>query len=424
MAGTVLEYLSEYGGETFGELPFHDVDSLILSQFCYLKFDGLVPGPEERKDYVSLSQLREHPDFDRLFSDIRYEKPNRLLFERMADSRRFGELKLNYYENIIEHDTEVQFSAVTFLLPNGVIYVAFRGTDENMVGWKEDFNMTFMDVVPAQILAVKYLNEVARTFEGDFLVGGHSKGGNLSVYSAMHCEEEVRQRIRLIYSMDGPGFRREVLSQGAYLEIRDRIVKLLPQSSLVGMLMEIDDRYEVIKSNSFGLTQHNPYTWEIEGAEFVREGEIDPRAKAIDLAVNEWILGQDEENRKRFVDTVYQIFDSCEANTLIEFASGRSRNLNKVLSTLRGQDEETIRMLRRIIRNLVDLGAMHMKAEFLTEAESKRRRQSARSQELWNSLTEAGARTLERIKKESLLKSEKHLKKGSEGKETGNGENI
>ena len=200
MKGTIIDYLKEYADVSLKDEPMNDVDSLVLCQFSYLKFDGLVPLVTENGRSVSLQQLYEHSDYEKLYGDERYEKENRALFEAMRKCVRFRNMKLNCYINIIEAqaDFETQFSAVTFLLEDGTMYVAFRGTDETMVGWKEDFNMAFLSPVPGQEFAVKYLNMVTARLPRDFYVGGHSKGGNLAVYAAMNCYPQARDRIRKI----------------------------------------------------------------------------------------------------------------------------------------------------------------------------------------------------------------------------------
>ena len=189
--GTVLDYLEKYGKYSFEEMPMTEVDSLALCQLSYLKFDGMVPGQEEKAvlPAVTLESLKDHPDFEKLFADVRYEKPNRALYEKMISGERFRSLQLNYYINVIEQRWETQFSAVTYTMGDGTRYIAYRGTDETIVGWKEDFNMAFLSPVPGQAYSVEYLNSVAEKFDGPFYVGGHSKGGNLAVYSAMNSTD-------------------------------------------------------------------------------------------------------------------------------------------------------------------------------------------------------------------------------------------
>ena len=184
-------------------------------------------------------------------------------------------------------ETETQFSAVTFRLPNGICYVAYRGTDETIVGWKEDFNLAFSEPVEGQLLSVDYLNRAAESIAGSFYVGGHSKGGNFAAYACMNCEGKVRGRIMGIYDHDGPGLRPEVKALGAYDEIADRIHKTIPHSSLVGMLLYTDGVYRVVESRTIGLAQHNPYTWLVKDDHFQIVDEVYAGRKVLDESLNQ-----------------------------------------------------------------------------------------------------------------------------------------
>ena len=181
MAGTVIEYLQKYGDISFREKPLNDVDSLALCQLSYLKFDGMVSDVRHNGPSVTLREIAERPDVDKLFGDVRFEKENRALFEGMLSGRRFRDMKLNCYINLVEKEWETQFSAITFILDDGTLFLAFRGTDETIIGWKEDFNMAFLSPVPGQEYSVKYVNMVTGWLHQPFYIGGHSKGGNLAV---------------------------------------------------------------------------------------------------------------------------------------------------------------------------------------------------------------------------------------------------
>ena len=330
-ADTVETYLKTYGRLSFALYPFNEVDSLLLCQLVYLKFDGIVPGLRENKNSVILRELRRNPDRERLFQEIIFEKENRVLFARMSGSRRFGSLRMNCYVNIVDKVREVQFAAITFLLEDGTVYVAFRGTDETIVGWKEDFNMACQCPVPGQTFAVKYLNVVAKRFSRPFYVGGHSKGGNLAMYGAMYCASGVRDRILRIYNMDGPGFRPEVLQSARYAMIADRVVKYLPAFSVVGMLLAGDDRYLTVEARSLGPIQHDPFRWKVRNGHFVLTDRIYPAVYRTDQALNQLIFSLTEAQRKRMVDAIYQILSEAHVDSVLEFTSDMTHNLGAVI---------------------------------------------------------------------------------------------
>lgn len=363
MADTIIGYVKKYGVHSFAEAPINDVDSLVLCQLSYLKFDGIVPDVRENGRSVSVEEIAFHADYEQLFADERYERDNRALFEAVLQSRRFRTLRLNCYINIVEKEWETQFSAVTFLLDDGTLYIAFRGTDETIVGWKEDFNMAFLSPVPGQAYSAKYLNMVTGKLHKPFYVGGHSKGGNLAVYSAMKCIPKVQERIIKIYNMDGPGFRPEVLEDCRYEDVADRVVKILPQSSLVGMIFEKDIHYRVVESRTFGLLQHNPYTWRVKDGKFVEVDGIYERRQLTNNALNEWILSLNEQQLRTFVDTMYQIISASQADNLIDFAADWRKSMNGMVSALKEVDEQTAKMLRETVKMFFEITGLHLKKE-------------------------------------------------------------
>lgn len=370
--GTVLDYLHEYGNYSFREKSMTEVDSLALCQLTYLKFDGLVPDVRENRRPVTLKSLAESADFDKLFRDVRYEKVNRELIGKMLAGNRFSTLKLNYYVNVVEKQWETQFSAVTYILDDGTVYVAYRGTDESIVGWKEDFNMAFLSPIPSQEYSLSYLNTVAARLNKPFYIGGHSKGGNLAVYSAMKCPDHIQKRIIRIYSMDGPGFRPEMLKSGEYNVIADRVVKILPHSSLVGMLFESDMQFQVVESKTFGLAQHDPYSWLVEEDHLLRVDGIHERCLRRDNTLNQWILSLDEQQLRIFVDTLYQVISASQAENVIEFTAEWKRSMSGMLSAMKEVDDETMRMLKEIVKALFDIAGEQVRQEVTKNVQDSR----------------------------------------------------
>lgn len=363
MAGTIIDYVKEYGDRKWSEEPLNDVDALVLSQLSYLKFDGIVPEFRENRPSLTLRDIYQHESYEKLYADERFEKDNRALFEGMLSSGRYADLRLNCYMNIVNKSLETQFCAVTFLLEDLTFFVAYRGTDESIVGWKEDFNMAFMDPIPGQDYSVRYLNSVMSRMHNKIYVGGHSKGGNLAVYAAMKCIPSVRERILKVYSLDGPGFRPKVLESGSFGVIEEKMVKILPRSSLVGMIFEKDIRYQTVESRSFGLAQHNPYTWIVENGRFKEAEDIYERRKFMDAALNEWILSLDEEKCRIFVDTLFHVIDASGADDLITFTKDLKKSMRGMYGALKEVDPETSRMIKEIIRSLYEMTRERMTAE-------------------------------------------------------------
>ncbi len=370
--GTIIDYLKNYGDYTLDEMPFSEVDSLALSQFAYLKFDDFAPSVGEERPMAGLQEMMEHKDYDHLYADERYREDNTALFLGLSQSKRFGGMKIYNYVNLIDLENETQFSAVTFRLPNGVCYVAYRGTDESIVGWKEDLNLAFSEPVPGQRMSVDYLNRVAEDIEGPFYVGGHSKGGNLATYASMNCDAQVRSRILAIYDHDGPGFRPEVRARGYYDEIVDRIHKTIPHSSLVGMLLYSDGTYRVVESKTIGLAQHNPYTWLVKEEHFKIVNELYAGRKFMDEALNQWILSLSQEQVRTFSDTLYQVILASETDNLIDFTANWFQSIHKIGAALKEIDPQTRKAIIRIMKSLFEIISLHMKERMRSRNEQQR----------------------------------------------------
>ncbi|MFA9464441.1 MAG: DUF2974 domain-containing protein [Velocimicrobium sp.] len=351
--GNCIDYLIQNGKYGLFEKPFNDVDSLILCQLSYLKFEGIVPELSKRRKSMKFMDVFTHPLREKLFIDQRFEIPNRRLFEAAAFSKRFQTMKINYIDNQIDLDKQIQFAAMTFFLEDGTVYVAFRGTDETIIGWKEDFNMAFKTPIPSQLLAVEYLSKVARRFKGNFIVGGHSKGGNLAVYASMKCQDSVRCRILYIYTNDGPGFMKEVFSTKEFESIQPRIIKIVPQSSLIGMLLQHQEDYQVIESKAKGgVGQHDPYTWEVKNDEFVYKNDLNQGRKLFNERLNGWVEELNEEERSTFVETLYKIISVTEAETLMDLTQEWKDNSLKMVNAIKEVDADSRKMLRKIIGEL------------------------------------------------------------------------
>lgn len=320
----VFDYLDWRGDLPFSAAPFSPPDNLILCCLSYVHFGGIVGGVGE--ELVSLAHAAE------LFA-VSGEEKERVrvpsdgeLLKKAAKTRRFADLRLCRYVSRLDFEEEKQFAAVTFLLPDGSVYAAFRGTDSTLVGWKEDLNMSFLESVPAQEDALAYLKDTAVRCPGPLRTGGHSKGGNLAVYAASLAPQAVQDRLLAVYNNDGPGFSGDLLRRPGSRRIADRVHTFVPQSSIVGMLLEHDEDYLVIRSSGAGPMQHDPYSWEILGPDFVRLESVTQGSRLVDRTLKDWLAGLEPGDRRGFIDSLYEILSSTNAVSLGDLSTGRLKN--------------------------------------------------------------------------------------------------
>lgn len=340
---------------TFDRQPFNRVDSLILSWAAYLRL------PEERLEAhdwrgVRLGDLFRAEDFGCLFQRHWDVSSSRKLLTALAASPRYRDIRVMGYTQQMDAGLEKQFAAVTFQWEDRWGYIAFRGTDSTLVGWKEDFNMAFQYPVPSQEAAQRYLAQAAKHCKGELRVGGHSKGGNLAVYAAAHSAQEVQERLVRVYSHDGPGFLAAVLQSGEFQAIAPRLDKTLPQSSLVGMLLEQQENFRIVKSDRVGLWQHDPFSWQVEGNDFCLQEELTPDAQYLDKTLNRWISSLTTAERERFVDSLYALVDAAHIETLAQLRAQWQESVPAILKAASQLDPDTKEFLFQTGMALVALG--------------------------------------------------------------------
>lgn len=352
---TIKDYLDWRGDLTLACDPFNEVDSVILSMVCFIDFADIVPAPGQ-PGTVTLREAMERfdrmPEKNRRFGVI---IPNDTLdlAHAAAESARFGDAELFAFQNTVDEDREMQFAAVTFRLSDGTLFAAFRGTDDTIVGWKEDFNMTFMSHVPAQDEAARYLDRVALQYPGGIRTGGHSKGGNLAIWSVVHAGVNVKTRVIRAYSNDGPGFSKELLESPEYRLMRDRCITFVPQSSLVGMLMEHDENYQIIRSAQTGLLQHDPFSWDVERNHYAYLTERSAFGEHSDAAMRLWIDSMTPGEKQTLVRDLFTVLESTGAKTLTELTEGGLKYLSVMRKTVAGYDKARRKNMNKLLARLI-----------------------------------------------------------------------
>lgn len=334
----LFDYLEWRGDLTLAESPLNEVDNLIFSLLSYVDLENIVPGHGKRGVTVreaAAEYFFTHDGKDPHPLGLIIPVDILTLFRRMAHTRRFRDLILEGYVNEISESRETQFSAVTVRMPDDRLFVAFRGTDDTVVGWKEDFRLSVLEEVPAQTMAADYLNRLDLTPETKLFVGGHSKGGNLAVWGAVHAEERVRERVQVAWSNDGPGFSEGTVTSEAYQALAPRIRILFPEDSLVGLLLEHEERYTVVKSNRKGILQHDGLSWEVLGGSFLRADALSPIGIRNDTVVRERIDSMTREERRELIGIMFSLIESTGSKTLTELRGEGMRGALTMMKSFR-----------------------------------------------------------------------------------------
>ncbi len=332
------------------KVEFNEVDNLILSRLSYFPFDGIINKDEEITIKEAYARTKALGTTGRTLQAEDID-----LYPVLAKSIRFGNCKLTKFVNKIELEAEKQFAAITVILPDDTIYVSFRGTDNTIIGWKEDFNMSFSELVPSQIDSVKYLEDVAKKYKNKLRVGGHSKGGNLAVYASAFSNEETKKQIIEIYNNDGPGFSDKVIGSKEYNEILSKVHTYIPQTSIIGRLLKHKEKTTIVKSTETGIMQHDLYSWQVLGDKFVRTKQTN-YSDFIDTTITNWLKEVSPEQREEFIDTWFNILNSTNVKTVNELSSKWFRNVGTMVKTYNNLSPETKKMMTKTLSALLRAG--------------------------------------------------------------------
>ena len=353
----MLDYIKEFGHVSFEERAFSEIDALVLTELEYLPLEKVVPSDENGENFVTVKEIAEYMQEHK--QELFDENPMMITEERhelsqvIADAPRFQSLKFFGVVSEWDKDTTKQFAAVTVEVEPSVRLVIFRGTDETLIGWKEDFLMTYSPLVAAQTDAKEYLAKQASLWGGDLMVSGHSKGGNLAIYAAATQVEDVQLRIVDIFCFDSPGLYRSVLETKGYQNIVPLAMRYIPQDSLVGLMLESEVPYVIVKSNATGAMQHSAMTWEIEDGQFIKMEKLTKNSQLNDQTFKKWTESVSDEELELFWNVFFELLFNAGIDTVNDLYGQFMHYVQEFLKAAGNMDEEKRELLTRIALLLV-----------------------------------------------------------------------
>ena len=350
--GNLITYVQQYEAQTFEDKSLTDIDVLVLTEIAYLPFDEIVPKSFDVTEAISLNQLgkefekikeKEHENNPFMITSERIE-----LLEVVSKSQRYKDIKVFGFMNDIDDELTKQFAAVCYQWEEESRWIIFRGTDESLTGWKEDFMMTYSDLIPAQIDAIEYLRKQAELFSGSLNISGHSKGGNLSLYASAMQEETVQDRIKQIYCWDAPGVHRSILGTEGYQRVVSKAKRYIPQDSIVGLMLESQVPYHIIESQGSGISQHSALMWNIEDDHFVELTELTKNSQLTDQTFKQWTEVVSDEDLKLFFDTFFELIFEMGVETVNDVYYNFRLYMQKFFEKAYQMDPEKREVLLRV----------------------------------------------------------------------------
>ena len=301
----IFDYLTDVQYDSFYDVPLNELDVLALTELTYLAFDDLLDQSVNRLSDVATRVPRD--------TNMLTNKERLQLLDQLASHKRFKNSKLSNFVNEIDTEEQKQFAAMTYRLNLDTYLIVFRGTDDSIIGWKEDFHLTYMKEIPAQKHALRYLkNFFAQHPKQKVILAGHSKGGNLAIYAASQIEQSLQNQITAVYTFDAPGLHKELTQTEGYQRIMDRTKVFIPQGSIIGMMLEIPAHQIIVHSTALGgIAQHDTFSWQIEDKHFVQLDKTNSDSQQVDTTFKEWVATVPDEELQLYFDLFFgTIIDS------------------------------------------------------------------------------------------------------------------
>ena len=368
-----------------GDIPisskfkFNEVDSMILARFSYLLFDRINMRKSETIESIS-QKMKDIPN-----EEFRYNGDKELI-TYLGQSNRFKNMEVTDYVSNNDKESEKQFCGITIHISDKEMYISYIGTDSTIYGWKEDFNMSFMENVPCQIAGKEYAEKVIKKYpDKSVRIGGHSKGGNVAIYSAITIPAELQNRVIKVYNYDGPGFSKNIIDKYGNEKIINKIETYIPQDSVIGRILNHKEKITISLSNEKGIFQHDIYSWQVMRDNLIQLNHNTEISENIDKTLTDWLENTTTEQRKIFVDTVFEIFYSTDANTFGDISKNLSTNISKMLKKygeISTEDKRVItNMIKIIVTSYINIIARkeitkldNMKEEYINKSKYKLRK--------------------------------------------------
>ena len=337
----IIDYIKKNKDKTWKEQPFNEIENLIFSLLTYIDFSDIVPAFKNGKITLKEAAIKledKKKNFRGMFMSNTFK-----MLQMMKNTPRYQDVLLYNYMKVVNDD--MQFGAMTMRLPDKSIYISFAGTDSSIIGWEEDFKMTYLYPGASQKYASIYLNKAARLLDKNIRIGGHSKGGNLSICAAMNTKFWIRKKISTITNFDGPGLLKKEIESKAYKKIDSKIHMVVPKESIIGMLFYNTPIYIVIKSKGLNILQHDAFNWQCKNNKLIRDNQS-KRSKNIQQKLTKKLETLSLEEKMNLVKNLFNIF---RKNNIKDTKEIKIKQIFKLLKEFKKLDKETQNLLAELL---------------------------------------------------------------------------
>ena len=343
---TIKEYLKYYKSLTFNECKLNINDVLLFTELSYIDWHNIVP---EDNNKITLKEAFNIYQKTKNVYLSTFMKGNIANLKDIYTSTRYKDIYLSNYKEYV--DNEKQFGALKIHFDNKV-FISYKGTNGTIIGWKEDFTLGYHFPIISQEYAINYLNKVITSEDKEIYIGGHSKGGNLAMTSVMYIKEDIFNRIKTIYNLDGPGFRDKEYTSSNFKKILPKLQVYVPEDTIVGMLLNTSNNKYIVKSTARGVLSHNMNTWQCFG-EFLEKGKQSKLSITIDNRIKSWFKNYNDKEMERMINAIFNILENNNIKEFKEIKNLKWSQIVKLISEVNDIDSATKKLYLDTIKDLI-----------------------------------------------------------------------
>ena len=342
----IYQYIEQYGKYSFQEKELNEVDAMIFSFLTYANYQKIL----KKDTQMTIQEIGDlHPQkYPKNNNDIIAVKDASHLLKIIKDTNRYKDCSISNYEYI--GNQKIQFSAMSIEYKKNHIFVAFEGTDALFSGWIENFLLSCEFPTASHKKAIEYLNHHFTFSRKSLVIGGHSKGGNLSLVAGMYANPLVRLKIKKVYNGDGPGLLEKEFNSWRYRMIQKKCIHIIPDYAVVGILLKHSND-TVIHSSTKSILAHDITTWEVIDQHFKRSS-LSTFSKELDKEVMTWIETKTIEERKNIIQHFEKILEKTNITSINEIKENNLKIMN-ILHESREIDNATKKAISELIKIII-----------------------------------------------------------------------
>lgn len=334
---TIYDYLDYYKNCSFEEVGFNQMDAMLFACLVYLPIKSFSEN-KSYKDFVSYAYTFYKDDYSGVMKPSSFA-----LLNKIKISKRYENIIISNFKNVRNNDTQFGAMSVRF---NDNLLIAFKGSDSSLISWIENLRLNYQYPTYTQSKGIKYAKDNILDSDKKVYLVGHSKGGNLAMCAGMEIPSGLRDKVKVIYNFDGPGFLKKEYEKKFNL-IKEKVVNIVPTGSVVGMCL-YNDNFKSVKSKDLAFGEHYPVGWGVFGEFFVKTS-----LSRVSKQIHEMTTTNlDAVDKKQLGETIEELCKGLGVDYDSDFHLSMSE-IWEIIRNMKGIDPKVYKYLTSVMQTLM-----------------------------------------------------------------------